>query len=111
MSLLHETLDYDPLTKTTTIFHGSPDGEEFTIETLQDATDIVDVNQTLYNDFDERARWGEHMQRVASIPATMYFELMKQGIIEQGDPKSKKLLKWLQDNDYKKLRTRPGRLA
>lgn len=100
-----ETLEYDPITKIKTVFHG--DGDQYTIETLQDVTDIVEANKLLYNDVDQRARYGEHMQRVASIPVGVGMQMYLEGKMSDTDY----LLKWLDDNDQLAFRTRPGKLS
>jgi hypothetical protein len=106
-----EFLDFDPITKISTVFHGSTDGNEYTIEKFQDVKDVVDMNKRLYNSVDERARYGEKMQRVAQIPVTTYYELLTKGIIEPGDPKQRKFMKYLDDIDNLDWRTRPGKLS
>ena len=110
MSLV-QTIDYDPATKISTVFHPSDDGNTFTIEKQQDVTDVIEANKILYNNVDARARYGEKMQRVASVPVTMYYDLLMKGIIEPGDPKQTKFLKYLDDIENLGLRTRPGSLS
>jgi hypothetical protein len=42
---------------------------------------------------------------------TTYYELLTKGIIEPGDPKQRKFMKYLDDIDNLDWRTRPGRLS
>ena len=104
--------DEDPLTKSRTIFHH--DGENITFETISDFSDIIEANKASMNVFDERARYkGDLMNRVASIPLVLLFELKQKGIL--GDNfmviNQKEFRRWLDDSDNKAFRTRPGRLS
>jgi hypothetical protein len=104
-------LDFDPVTKRTTYLHMASDASEYGIETVHDDSDIVEANNALYAQTDERARWGD-LARVGSIPTWLYFQLQREGAIDaEGNVQDDKpLLKWLQDRDHLKFRTRPGRL-
>lgn len=98
--------DYDPVTKTRQIFTSNPeDGGAFAIHTEQDVTDIVEHNVALANRFDERANWKGDWHLVGSIPLSEYFALPQEMREDNKD-----LLKWLQNSDRKKFRTRTGRL-
>lgn len=100
-------LDFDPLTQISSVYHDENDGLGMGIETVQDVTDIVEMNKLLFNDVDERARYGEKLNRVASIPLGVYFDLERRGITK--DPVAFK--KWMDDPDNRAFRTRPGRLS
>jgi hypothetical protein len=78
-------------------------GDELVVATEQDVTDLVEENKRLYND--APSRHGE-LDRVASIPITLYFDLKKKGIMDD----EKKLRDWLNDNENRFFRTRPGRV-
>lgn len=98
--------DVDRFDGTTTLFH--PDGEGgFTLETLQDVEPILEANKILHNDVDERARYGEKLTRVASIPLVIWQQWCK-----EGDPQHDQafLRKKLNDRDNLLFRTRPGRV-
>jgi hypothetical protein len=99
-------LDFDPLTQTSTVFHELEDGKTWGLESLQKADQIIEANKLFMNGVDERARYGE-MDRVASIPMNLYFELKRNGIAD--DPVAFK--RWLDDPDNRAFRTRPGRLS
>lgn len=94
-------LDYDAYLKTQTLFHPSDDGQKFTIETKQDVTALIERNKILYNDVDERAKFGkETFHQVASIPLNVYFSKGLQ------DPAA--LKRFLNDSENRAFRTRPG---
>jgi len=92
--------DYDELTGIAKYWHVTDKGE-YVVETRQDATAIAKQNKRQYNDND--GRWGD-MQRVASIPLSVYYDLKRKGIAD--DPKAMK--KWMNDPDNRVFRTRSG---
>jgi hypothetical protein len=101
-------VDYDPVTKIKTVFEAEADDSQYTIASLQDATDIVEQNKYLYNEFDQRARHTSEMyNRYAQIPLNLFFELERKGITR--DPVAFK--KWMDDPDNRFFRTRPGKLS
>lgn len=104
-------LDANPLTRTERWFHWDATGEEYAIETVQDIAPILEANAAEYAQTDEHAPWGD-MRRVGSIPMSLYFELQRNGVIDpMGNFHDEKpILRFLQDRDNLKLRTRPGRL-
>jgi len=105
-----EVLSSDPLGKIQTIFHPhNDDSGTFTLEERQDVTDLIDTNKRLYNEVDERARFGNGIVRVASIPMNIFLQAWKQGRF-RGSKLSKEDRAWLNDSDNKAFRTRPGRL-
>jgi len=104
-------LDHDPVSG---ISHWVDTDEETGITTYgadQKVDDILEANQAEYNE--NHGRWGE-WTKVASIPLTLYADLMAQGIVDASgtvrdpDEARKKLKAVLNDSDYQKLRTRPG---
>lgn len=106
MSFFSRLMDYDPDTKTKTIFHSDGEGG-YTIETLQDSTELIEYNKARYNNVDQRARWGEKAWVAASLPLHVYHDLMRKGIAQD----EKKLAKWLDDPENVYYRTRPGKLS
>ena len=76
---------------------------EYVIETVQDVTAIADANKRQYNDTPSKYR---DVNKVASIPLPIYYELKRKGIAD--DPKA--LAKWLNDADNRVFRTRAGTL-
>ena len=94
--------DTDPLTGITRYWHVKSDGE-FVIETQQQVSGIAEANKRSFADTDTKAKYGD-MAKVASIPLNVYYELKRQGIVD--DPKAMK--KWLNDPDNRVFRTRGG---
>lgn len=107
MESVSDTLvDFDPTTQIAT--HVVEEDGIMTVASMQDAEDIVEANKLLYNDVDERARYGEHFTRVASIPLSIWFnKLVREGIAFDETA----LTRWLDDPDQKAFRTRPGKLS
>jgi hypothetical protein len=85
--------------------HFHEDGA-LTIETVQDITDIAEANKAQYNAFDERSNWKGDLHKVASIPMSVYYDLKRQGILD--DPVAMKA--WLNNPDNRVFRTRPGQV-
>mgnify|MGYP005995709547 CR=1 FL=1 len=92
----------DPVTGITKYWHVKGNGE-YVVETQQDVSAITEANKRQYNE--ASGKYGE-MNKVASIPISVYYELKRKGIAD--DPKAFK--KWLNDRDNKVFRTRAGTL-
>ena len=94
-----------------TTFHSSADEKEFTINTYQDASPILEENKKSYNHYGDKLTPGKAGEgvRVASIPLNIWTQWMKEtnGAIEK-DPKLMK--KYLNDPDNKYFRTTPTRV-
>jgi hypothetical protein len=99
-------VDYDPLTRTSKLFHYDHTDDTFVIKTVQDVEPILEANKAAMNSLDERAKHGE-FDRVASIPMPIYMELQRKGIAD--DPTA--FTRWLDDPDNRAFRTRPGKLS
>lgn len=99
-------VDFDPELKTTTRVYADEENDKLHIVSKQDATDIIEANKAFYNSTDERARYHD-MDRVASIPMNLYFDLWRQGIVQD----NKRFMKWLDDPENRHFRTRPGSLS
>ena len=93
---------HDPLTGVTEYWHVTDKGE-YVIEKIQDVTSIVEANKRQYNEAPQK--YGD-MNKVASIPLSVYYELTRQGIAD--DPKA--FRKWLNDSNNQAFRTRLGTL-
>lgn len=90
------------------IYHGH--GDEHAIETIQDVTEIVEDAKYNYKER-QGERWKDLMTHVAQIPTSIYYDLVRKGIIdEKNDPEMERLKKWLNDPDNRVFRTRPGRI-
>lgn len=88
-------------------FHMDDDGN-IGIETKQDVEHILDDNKDLYNQIDANQRWGD-MQRVASIPLSIYYSPEFQRLLsEQKAGNDKPLRAWLNNPDNRFFRTRGG---
>lgn len=84
-------------------WHYDADKDEATIQTQQDVTAIIEENKDEFAQVDERARWGE-FNRVASIPLSVYYEMKKQGKLDD----QAYMKRWLNDPDNRHFRVRPG---
>jgi len=94
---------HDEATGITKYWHVTGEGQ-FVVETVQRADAILDANKRAFNDAGER--WGEKMNRVASIPLSVYYDLKRKGIADDPD----RMKKWMNDLDNRAFRTRGGTL-
>jgi hypothetical protein len=85
------------------LWHDTPDGGAV-IETKQDVSDVVAINKRDYNDSD--GKFNDFQTMVASIPSGVFFDLQKQGIVDD----EKRFKAWLNDPDNRFFRTHPGKL-
>lgn len=101
-------LDDDPITRTRTYFYHDHDGQNFVVQDESYVDPVLEMNQAMRAQADERARWGDAGlgEKVASIPITVWDSLPK-GIREDNS----ELLKWLDNRDQLPFRTRHGRLS
>lgn len=84
------------------LFHYDHATDDFHIETIIDATDVIEQNKALAN---ESVGLGDgEFNKVASIPMALYFDLKKQGIIDD----QARLRRWLNERDNRLFRTRLG---
>ena len=95
--------DKDDALGITRIWHYDADTDKATIETRQDVSKIIEENKQEYAQIDENARWGE-WTKVASIPMSIYFQLKREGKLDDQEY----MKKWLNDRDNQYFRTRPG---
>ena len=86
------------------IYYADPDGD-VTIHTAQDVEEVVQASK---EDFKDRAgsRWSEFQNHVARIPTSIWFKLVREGIVDD----EKRFKAWLNDPDNRAFRTRPGRV-
>jgi hypothetical protein len=99
----NKIFDVNPDLGITRTWHYNDETDEATIQTQQDVTAIVEENKNEFNQVDERAKWGE-FSRVASIPLSLYYELKKEGKLED----QAYMKRWLNDPENRHFRTRPG---
>lgn len=95
--------DTDPAAGITRYWHVKNNGE-YVIETVQNM-DVDESNRRQRVETDKRTKWND-INRVASIPLSVYYDLKRRGIAD--DPKA--LKKWLNDRDNRVFRTREGTL-
>lgn len=99
-------IDDDPIGMMRSRIHSHADGS-LTVENSQDASEVIDDNKARFNTFDERSRWNDFGNRVASIPLVVWFDLVRRGIAAD----EKALRRWLDDPENRHFRTRPGKLS
>ena len=91
----------DAFTGVKTYYNYDADKDEAIISKEQDISGITEANKAEFNAAPER--WGE-WTKVGSIPLSVYYELERQGILND----QKAMAKWLNDPDNRAFRTRPG---
>jgi hypothetical protein len=94
--------DYDPLTGITRWFHFDEAEDAFYIETEQETQGLVDQNRREANE--ASSGWSGDWHKVASIPLTIYMDLVKKGIVYDQN----ELKKWLNDPNNAYFRTKHG---
>lgn len=100
---MRKVLSHDPASGITRFYHWDESTDEFVIQTTQETEHIVEANKFALNNAPKR--WSD-MDRIASIPVSIYFDLKKKGIVD--DPKAFK--RWLSDPDNRFFRTKEGNL-
>lgn len=109
--------DHNPLTGARTYWMYDAQDDTVTLQTVEDVSPILERNKALFAMTDENARWGE-WSHVATIPDTLLEEWIKDGTL-QWEPGKRSLsfkdqreaLRKLDDPEFLKLRTRPGRVS
>ena len=96
-------LSRDKATGITKWWHVMGNGQ-YVVETVQETEAILNANKRALNGSEKK--WGENMNRVASIPLSVYYDLKRKGIAD--DPA--RLKKWLNDRDNSAFRTKGGTL-
>lgn len=99
---MKKLIDYDPVTGLKEIFHGSTDGETFTVETQQDLTPLFEANKAEQNaGFDKKSEWWA----AATIPAVVQLEwITKYGIDLMNKDHWPGVKRLLNSSDYAHLR-------
>tara|TARA_R110002096_G_scaffold283215_3_gene477239 strand:+ start:196 stop:516 length:321 start_codon:yes stop_codon:yes gene_type:complete len=104
---MKRNLSYDPMSGISTDFTYEAGetlaDDSFVISTSQDVSKIIEANKRSANAVDKRDKWGE-FSKVASIPLSIYYDLKKQGIIDD----EQRFKRWLNDRDNQLFRTRGG---
>ena len=96
--------DINPLTGTRKMWHYDAEKDEATIETIIDATQVVEANKNRFNSFDEKANWKGDKHHVASIPMALFYQMKAEGKLDD----QAYMKRWLNDPDNRAFRTRPG---
>jgi hypothetical protein len=78
------------------------------VRSAQRVDSIIEANKAQYAQMDERTRWRDGMNHVASIPLVVIEQYKQRGIDLMKD--QKELRKFLADPDNKYFRTRPGKV-
>jgi hypothetical protein len=91
----------DAFTGVKTYYDYDAEKDEAIISKEQDVSAIIEQNKREFNAAPER--FGE-WTKVGSIPLSVYYELERQGILND----QKAMAKWLNDPDNRAFRTRPG---
>ena len=110
---MKRVIDSDPATGITQWYHYDDTTGDIGLETQQDVTAIVEHNKALFNQFDERARWGHPLKQsvgqhlIGRVPSLIHLELLK---ITNNGKDQKAFNKWMNDPDNRVFRTRPGRV-
>jgi len=95
-------LTSDPWTGKKTTWHD--EGEEgVVVNEVEDVQAIVDINKGEFASHRKHRPYGE-FDKLASIPPTIYFKLVRDGIADD----EKRFAAWLNDPDNRVFRTRPG---
>ena len=100
-------LDYDPVTKTVQFYHEDELTGDVALETRQDITAIAEHNKALFNQVDERARWGNRNIHIATIPNSILEGVRK---LTNNFKDKAAFDRWMDDPDNRVFRTRPGKL-
>lgn len=99
---------YDQATGMTEEHWFDEDTNRLTIRRLQDVEETLNVNQRQFNDATEKH--GDGIELVARIPMVLVEKLQRDKGLNWFKSTDAERRRLLNDPDYKKLRTRPGRL-
>lgn len=101
-------LDYDPATQTEQTFHYDHDKKEFTVQSKQNVESILRDAKKAYA-VSKRSDKYSDMTHTGYIPNNINAQMMREN---KGNPEGyqKALKKWTNDPDYRKFRTRPGKI-
>ena len=100
-------LDYDPLTKNEQTFHYDHSKKEFTIESKQNVEGILNDSKRSFASSKRSDRHGD-LTQVGRIPMNVYSQMAREN---KSNPEGlqKEVRKFINDPDYRKFRTRPGK--
>ena len=98
--------DFDPIMGTKKLWHYDAQTDQATIETVIDATQVVEENKERFKSFDERANWNGDMHHVASIPMALYYQMKAEGKLDD----QAYMKRWLNDPDNRFFRVKEGQV-
>ena len=98
---MRKVIDTDPTTGISHVFYFDDATDEVTITAEQEVAGVLEHNKRAFNDAPER--YGE-WTRVAQIPLSIYYDMVKTGKIRD----DAYMKRWLNDPDNRFFRTRPG---
>lgn len=102
-------LDIDPVARTKEVHHFDPDTGDQAVELIQDVSEIVEDSKGRFNMVDERERWREGFNHVASVPLSIIDKVRREtGVNLLVDREA--MREFLNDPDNRAFRTRPGRI-
>ena len=101
---MKKLLDHDPQSGVSHVFDYDDATNEVTITAAQEAEPITEFNKVQFNE--RPGRWGDGLQKVASIPNTVYAGLLASGKIKD----QAYMRRWLNDPANRAFRTRPGKV-
>jgi len=99
-------MDRDPVTGKETVFHWNEHDDNYAVEDRQDVTNIIKDATNKRNETDKHTRYGDGLNKVASIPMSMYHDWVKKGYTKD----QKKMKELLNSPDLRKFRTREGKV-
>ena len=102
-------LSYDPVTKIKEIHHYDPDTGAQALEMVGDVEEMVEDSKGRFAMVDERARWRDGMNHVASVPLIIIDKVRRESGINLLRDKGA-MRQFLNDPDNRVFRTRPGRI-
>lgn len=104
-----KVLDYDPITGLKEIWHGSDDGNTFSIETVQDVQPLIDLHKQTQNHFELNRK--SEAWHVASIPPSIQLKWrVEYGVDIFNKDHKEKVKRLLNDPEWKYLKKLPIQL-
>ena len=80
---LKKVMDRDAVTGKTTVFHSHEHDDTYAVEDRQDVTQIIKDATIKRNETDKHTRYGDGLNKVASIPMSMYQDWVKKRLHER----------------------------
>lgn len=105
--------EYNPVSGLTTNYYSVNGGKQIVMQVVQDAEPYLDKNTREMNCISSKGKYNQADglgTKVASIPMGLVEQLKKEGKIDILKCTREELKRLLNDIDYKKLRTAPGKI-